>query len=193
VGNAAVGCEIEPGQGLSSPLLGGPSDHNPLLTSACVSYAFPRDQQIGKYSGPPSRPDVFGTAKEKYMRSAQFFKGLFLVLALASLAFGANNTQKGNFEISAPVQVSGTQLPAGGYVARWQGSGDNVKVEISRNGKVLATVPARVVELGEKAANDAAIVANGADGSRDLNGLRFAGKQVQLEFGEQGKSPASVK
>jgi hypothetical protein len=127
------------------------------------------------------------------MKFPQLFKASFLVLALASLAFAGGNTQKGNFGISTPVQVSGTELPAGDYVARWQGSGDNVKVEISRNGKVLATVPARVVELGQKAPNNAAIVANGADGSRELNGLRFAGKQVQLEFGEPGKSPASVK
>jgi len=127
------------------------------------------------------------------MKSAQFFKAFFLVLALASFVFAANNTQKGNFEISAPVQVSGTQLPAGEYVARWDGTGDNVKVEISRNGRVLATVPAKVVELGEKASNDAAEVSNGANGSRELSALRFAGKKVQLELGGQGKTQESVK
>ncbi|HET7873364.1 MAG TPA: hypothetical protein VFL42_12675 [Terriglobales bacterium] len=132
------------------------------------------------------------------MKSSQLFKALFLVLALASLALAAGNTQKGNFEISAPVQVAGTQLPAGEYVARWEGTGENVKVAITRNGKVMASVPARVVELGEKSSNDVAEVATGANGSRELSALRFAGKKVQLELGSQsasvqGKSQDSVK
>ena len=129
------------------------------------------------------------------MKSTHFFKATFLVLLLATAAFAASNVQKGNFQISDPVQISGTQLPAGDYVAKWEGTGDNVKVEITHNGKVLATVPARVVELGEKASNDAAEVSTSASGSRELTGLRFSGKKVQLALGSQAaaKTQDSVK
>lgn len=114
-------------------------------------------------------------------------------MALATSAFAANGAQKGNFQISDPVQVSGTQLPAGDYVAKWEGTGDNVKVDITRNGKVLATVPAKVVELGQKASEDAAEIATGASGKRELNALRFSGKKVQLELGSPAADAHGIK
>jgi hypothetical protein len=120
------------------------------------------------------------------MKSTQFFKSVLvlLILAFATAAFAAGSAQKGNFQVSAPVQVSGTELPAGDYVARWEGTGESVKVEIVRNGKVLATVAAKVIELGQKASDDAAEIANNGAG-RELKTLRFSGKKVQLDLGNQ--------
>jgi hypothetical protein len=133
------------------------------------------------------------------MKSTQFFKSVLvlLVLAFATAAFAAGSAQKGNFQVSEPVQVSGTQLPAGDYVARWESSGENVKVEIVRNGKVLATVPAKVTELGQKASDDAAEIASNGAG-RELKALRFSGKKIQLDLGgqmagAQAKTQDSVK
>ncbi|HEX7289011.1 MAG TPA: hypothetical protein VF532_22695 [Candidatus Angelobacter sp.] len=133
------------------------------------------------------------------MKSTQSFKSVLvlLVLVLATAAFAAGGGQKGNFQVSEPVQVSGTQLPAGDYVARWDGTGESVKVEIVRNGKVLATVPAKVVELGQKASDDVMEIANNGAG-RELKSLRFSGKKVQLDLGgqmagAQAKAQDSVK
>lgn len=129
------------------------------------------------------------------MKSSQFFKLLLICLAvaLATSAFAANGTQKGNFQIFDPVQVNGTQLPAGDYVARWEGTGDNVKVDIMQNGKVLATVQAKVVDLGQKASEDATEIANGSNGSRELTTLRFSGKTIQLELGSPSAEAHSMK
>ncbi len=118
------------------------------------------------------------------MKSTLFSKVMLavLTLGLAASAFAAN---KGNFQISGPVQVSGTEIPAGDYVAKWDGTGPNVKVDITRNGKVLATVPAKVVDLSAKSSEDAAEVNNKSDGSRELTGLRFSGKKIALEISSQ--------
>lgn len=129
------------------------------------------------------------------MKSSQFFKLLLICFAvvLATSAFAANGVQKGNFQISDPVQVNGTQLPAGHYVVKWEGTGDNVKVDITSEGKVLATVPAKVVDLGQKAAYDAAETATSANGKRELTKLRFSGKNIQLELGSPSADAQGMK
>jgi len=121
------------------------------------------------------------------MKSSLFSKimMLMLTLALASSAFAANDTHKGNFQIGSPAQVNGKELPAGEYVAKWEGTGPSVQVSIIRDGKVVATVPAQVVNLDEKAPGDAAEVQNGSGGSRELSVLRFSGKKYSLTLGGQ--------
>jgi len=60
------------------------------------------------------------------MKSSLFSKVMFatLALALTTSAFAAStDSHKSNFEISAATQVNGTELPAGDYTARWEGSG----------------------------------------------------------------------
>lgn len=120
------------------------------------------------------------------MKSAFFSK---MTLAILALALGgssfAADLHKGNFQVSGPVQVSGTELPAGDYVAKWEGSGPDVKVNITRNGKVLATVPAKVVDLNQKASQDAAEVSNKSGGARELSRLEFSGKKIALEMNNE--------
>ena len=104
---------------------------------------------------------------------------LFFALGLVTAAFAAN---KGNFQISDPVQVNGTTLPAGDYVAKWDGSGPTVQVSITRNGKTVATVPAKLVQLDQKASQDAAEIQNLAGGRRELTTLQFSGKKYSLQL-----------
>lgn len=128
------------------------------------------------------------------MKSSQFFKLLLVcfAVALATSAFAANGIQKGNFQVSEPVQVNGTQLPAGEYVAKWEGTGESVKVEISHNGKVVTTVPAKVVDLTQKADQNASEVSE-VNGRRELNALRFSGKKVQLDLGTPAAEAHGIK
>jgi hypothetical protein len=117
------------------------------------------------------------------MKSTLFSKIMLGVLALGLTTSAlAADAHKGNFQISGPVQVAGTELPAGDYVAKWEGTGPNVKVNITRNGKVLASVPAKVVDLSQKASEDAAEVNNKSNGGRELTALRFGGKKYALEI-----------
>jgi len=114
------------------------------------------------------------------MKSLSFSKFMIAVtlLAFASMAFAASNVRKESIQIYGPTNVNGTVLPAGEYVAKWEGAGPSVQVSFVHEGKVVATVPAMVVESAEKAANTAAEL----HGDRELNILRFAGKKYSLSF-----------
>ena len=83
-------------------------------------------------------------------------------LAFVGSSFAAD-AHKANFQISQSVQVNGTELAPGDYVAKWTGDGPDVQVSITRNGKEMATVPAKLVQLDRKSTENASeIRANGS-------------------------------
>jgi hypothetical protein len=127
------------------------------------------------------------------MKSSLFSKIIFVALALALLAssFAANDSHKSNFEISAPTEVNGTQLPAGEYTAKWEGSGPTVQVSIMQGKKVLATVPAQVVALDQAAPQTQAEVKNSSTGDRELTSLQFSGKKYSLALGSESAKAQS--
>lgn len=79
--------------------------------------------------------------------------------------------------------MNGTTLPAGDYTAKWDGTGPAVQVSIVRNGRTVATVPAKLVQSEQKAADNAAEIQNGASGQRELTALHFSGKKYSLQLG----------
>ena len=118
------------------------------------------------------------------MKFASVSKGLVvgLALLLTSSAFAAS---KANFTLNSDASVNGTKLKAGDYKLEWDGTGPNVEVSILKGKKVVAKVPAKVVDLDRASTNDAAVLKqNGADST--LAGVRFQGKKYALELGEGG-------
>jgi hypothetical protein len=122
------------------------------------------------------------------MKFANISKGLLLGLALllATGAFAAAN--KGSMQLVDPVTVSGKQLPAGDYSVKWDGSGPNVELSILKGNKVVATTPARLIDLSQKPSGDAAIVQQNGDGSKALTELHFSGKKYALAIGNESAS-----
>jgi len=102
-----------------------------------------------------------------------------VALLLASSAFAAT---KASLELQSPTIVNGTQLKAGDYKLEWEGMGPDVEVSILQGKKVVAKVPAKVVELKTKADANSAIVSNNTDGTTSLAGVHFAGKTTALEL-----------
>jgi hypothetical protein len=119
------------------------------------------------------------------MKLALHSKVMALVLFLlpAGSALAGTDAHKGGLSITGAVQVGSTQLAAGDYAVKWDGAGPNVQLSILRAGKVVATAPARVVDLGHKAAYNSAETAPGSDGTRSLTRLQFEGKTFALEIG----------
>lgn len=115
---------------------------------------------------------------------------LVLLLLPVTNVFAATDTHKGGLTIGSAVQVGGTQLQAGDYALKWDGDGPNVQVSIVRGGKVVATVPARVVDLGQKSQYSQAETSAGANGERSLTRVRFEGKSFALDIGEGTASDA---
>jgi hypothetical protein len=129
------------------------------------------------------------------MKSSLFSKIIFatLALALTTAAFAASDSHKSDFQISAPTQVNGTEIPAGEYTAKWEGSGPNVQVSITQGRKVVATVPAQVVALDQPATDTHAEIKNSSNGDRELTALQFAGKRYTLQMGtESAKAQAKT-
>jgi hypothetical protein len=119
------------------------------------------------------------------MKFANVSKGLLLGLALllATSVFAASN--KGSMELLNAVTVSGKQLPAGDYSVKWDGSGPNVELNILRGNKVVATTPARLIDLTRTASSNAAVVKSNDDGSRSLAEIHFGGKKYALAIGQE--------
>jgi len=104
-----------------------------------------------------------------------------LALTLASSAFAAS---KANLTLNNPTSINGTSLKAGEYKLQWDGNGSNVEVSIMQGKKVIAKVAAKVVDLNQSSANDAALLKQNSDGTTTLAGARFQGKKFALELGE---------
>jgi hypothetical protein len=118
------------------------------------------------------------------MKASKISKGLLLGLALllATSAFAAN---KGSLQVSDPVTVNGKQIGAGDYTVKWDGNGPNVELNILRGKNVVATVPARMVDLDRTATRDSAVTVLNSDGQKSLNEIRFSGKKYALAIGSQ--------
>ena len=121
------------------------------------------------------------------MKFATVSKSLVLGLALllASSAFAAS---KANLTLNHPTTVNGTKLKAGDYKMEWDGSGPDVEVSIVQGKKVLAKVPARIVEMSNSTPNDSAVMKANDDGTTTLTEARFAGKKFSLKLGEADDS-----
>lgn len=111
-------------------------------------------------------------------------KSLFLGLALllATSAFAIN---KGSFSVQEPLMVNGTKLAVGDYKVQWDGNGPNVELSITQGKKVIAKVPAHMVDLGAPSETDATVVRNNGDGVRSLSEVRLSGKKFAFSIGEE--------
>jgi hypothetical protein len=119
-------------------------------------------------------------------------KSLFLGLALllATSAFAAN---KGSLQIQEPTSVNGTKLAPGDYKIEWDGNGPSVELSILQGRKVIAKVPAHVVDLNRPAQNDAAVVKNSEDGTKTLSEVRLSGKKFAFAVGEEAAKADATK
>jgi hypothetical protein len=122
------------------------------------------------------------------MKFANISKGLLLGLALllATGAFAAAN--KGSMQLVDQVTISGKQLPAGDYSVKWDGNGPNVELSILKGNKVVATTPARLIDLSQKTNSDAAVIQQNGDGSKALTEIHFSGKKYALAIGNESAS-----
>jgi len=124
------------------------------------------------------------------MSVSKISKGLLLGLALllATSVFAANN--KGSMQVTDSVSVNGKQLPAGEYTVRWDGAGPNVELNILRGKNVVATVPARMVDLEQSPNRDSVITVNN-DGRKSLNEIRFSGRKYAFTINAESAKAES--
>jgi hypothetical protein len=99
-------------------------------------------------------------------------KRIALVLLLASLslpAFAAKNSKSLTF--ASDVKVGSTKIPAGDYKISWTGSDANAQLAITKDGKSIATVPAKL-----QPANNGSV----SLGTRTIDGVKIL-ESIQLD------------
>jgi len=113
------------------------------------------------------------------MKWNQVTKSLVLALALLATtgAFAAGSS--GPLHLSEAAQISGQSLPAGDYKVSWEGTGSNVELSVMQGKKVVAKVPAKLLESKDASPYDSAVVDRGAKPAT-VKEIRFAGKKYSL-------------
>lgn len=115
-----------------------------------------------------------------------------LALLVAASAFAANKGNKGALDLDMPAIIAGHQLAPGEYKLTWDGTGSNVELMILSHGKLVATVPAHLIELSQPERNDAIESGTNADGIPSVNKIDFRGKKYALAFGDEATMTESA-
>ncbi len=115
-----------------------------------------------------------------------------LALLLATGAFAVNKGNKGSIELDKPTTVRGHQLAPGHYKLTWDGTGSNVELMFLSYGKIVATVPAHLIELNRPEPANGYEAHPNADGSLDLTKIEFGGKKYALAFGDDATMTESA-
>lgn len=109
---------------------------------------------------------------------------LSLALLLSTSLFAAT-ASSGSMSLAQPVQLNGTQLKPGDYKITWEGTGPEVTVSVMQGKNVVAKAPAHLKDLEKNFSSNATLLVKNSDGSSTLNGIRFGGKKVAIEFAEE--------
>jgi hypothetical protein len=104
-------------------------------------------------------------------------------LLLASAAFAANDG-KGKLRLVDAVTVEGKQLKAGDYNVQREGTGNDVKLVITKGKEIIASVPAQQVEEKGNHVADGYGSRTETDGSKTLTTIFIAGKKYDLQAGQ---------
>jgi hypothetical protein len=125
------------------------------------------------------------------MSVSKISKGLLLGLALllATSGFAAN---KGSLQVDNPVTINGKPLAAGEYTVKWDGAGPNVELNIMKGKNLVATVPARMLDLEQSPVRDSIITSVNSEGHKSVNEIRFSGKKYAFAVNaESAKAESS--
>jgi hypothetical protein len=115
-----------------------------------------------------------------------------MALLLTTGAFAANQANKVSLNLYEPVTVSEHRLAPGQYELRWNGAGPNIDLSIVSQGKIVATVPARLIEVGGKSRDNATMERKNDDGTESLTQINFAGKHYALAFDNEAAMSEST-
>jgi hypothetical protein len=129
------------------------------------------------------RADDNKRKKSENMKLSNISIGLLLGITL--LATGASAASKGSLKLNEAVSISGMQLAKGQYEVTWEGTGPNVELNIIQSKKVVATVPARLVELSYRGPGQGYGTRKEEDGKTSLTAIYFYGKKYEFAFEQE--------
>ena len=89
-------------------------------------------------------------------------------------------------ELLRPATIAGTQLSAGSYTVQWDGTGDQVQLQIFQGKKSVASTNAHVVKLEHPLRENSVVVVPSNDGSRSIARINFGKRDFALELQNEG-------
>jgi hypothetical protein len=107
------------------------------------------------------------------MKFAKYFASFAIVTLILSTGAFAKDNHSGNFTLSETVHVGSTELAPGHYKAEWTGEANDVKVNILRDGKTVATTQGTIKDLPQPAPYDAVTTKTLQDNKTALDEIDF--------------------
>jgi len=80
--------------------------------------------------------------------------------------------------------LSGTTLPAGKYIVRWEAHSPRATVEFARGHQVVLSTECKLEDRGTKYSSDSVLYDTAADGTKSVSEIRFAGSSEVLVFNQ---------
>ena len=125
------------------------------------------------------------------MKSVSSISKIVLVTVAVLVSTSVWAESKGPLELQHQTTVGDKTLASGNYVVRWEGTGDQVELKIYKGKNVVASVPARVIQLNSRTGYDSALVNQGSNGEFSLSEIRFGGKKFALRINGEGAGSGS--
>ena len=125
-------------------------------------------------------PTYLGKEKDNMKRLgfAGVLAGMTLMFATTALA-----AEKGSLKLYDPTLVNGVQLSPGDYTLQWEGTGNNLQLQIFQGKKVVATTTAALVQLKAPASQNLTSTKNAGNNAKALTEIEFRGKSYALTIG----------
>lgn len=114
------------------------------------------------------------------MKFAKHLSALALVTLVLAVGAFAKDDHSGNFTLSETVRVGSTELGPGQYKAQWTGTANDVKIEILKYGKTVATTQGTIKNLGQPSPYDAVTTKTLQDNSKAVDEIDFNNKSNAL-------------
>ena len=104
---------------------------------------------------------------------------LAVCLAAGTSAFAKNSH---TLKLFQSLSVNGAQIAAGEYTVSWEGQGASATVSFAKGNKVVATAPAKLVDAGQKHAQNRVDYVEDGKGVAKLTEIQLGGTSQSLVF-----------
>ena len=108
---------------------------------------------------------------------------LFTLLTAATVAMaGEGSTGSATFAVTNTLFASGTEIKPGSYDVKWEATGSDATVIFINQGKEVARIPVKIVEVEKKGDYNSLAIGKDSTGRETIKGIQFAGKKVRIVF-----------
>ena len=117
------------------------------------------------------------------MKIAKYFASFAILTLALSLGAFAKDNHSGSFTLFETVRVGSTDLEPGHYKAEWSGTANDVKVDILRDGKTVATTQGAIKNLPQPSPYNAVSTKTLQDNTKALDEIDFNNRSEALVLG----------